>query len=73
MVVIRLSKKKNNFYYINAIYNKNSVYGKIINRIGIYDSSINYGKNFFLDFNLLFYYIKNGAKISKRVFNLIKL
>ncbi|XOD38928.1 MAG: hypothetical protein ACAF48_00850 [Candidatus Carsonella ruddii] len=75
MIVIRLQKKNKfeNFFYINVIYKKNSVFGKIIKRIGFYNSNINYGKSFFVNYNLLFYYIKKGAKLSKRVFEIIKI
>ncbi|AFP84171.1 ribosomal protein S16 [Candidatus Carsonella ruddii HT isolate Thao2000] len=72
MVVIRLSKKKKNFFFINSIYKKNSVYGKILKRIGFYDSLINYSKNYFVNYKILFFYIKNGAKLSKRVYYFLK-
>ncbi|AFP83797.1 ribosomal protein S16 [Candidatus Carsonella ruddii CS isolate Thao2000] len=74
MIVIRLSKKnkKNTFYYINVIYKKKSVYGKIIKRIGYYDSKINFNKKYYLNFNLFHTFIKNGAKISKRLYQIIK-
>ncbi|WP_433928111.1 hypothetical protein [Candidatus Carsonella ruddii] len=54
------------------MYNKKSVYGKIIKRLGFYNPYINYGKSFFINYNLFFYYIKKGAKISKRVFSFLK-
>ncbi|UNB92018.1 hypothetical protein ACJEC8_00465 [Candidatus Carsonella ruddii] len=72
MVVIRLSKKKPNFYYINVVYRKNSVNGKIIKRIGYCNFLINYGKIFYINYKLLFFYIFKGAKLSKRLFNFLK-
>ncbi|BFI90955.1 30S ribosomal protein S16 [Candidatus Carsonella ruddii] len=73
MVVIRLSSKKKNFYYINAMYKKKSVNGKIIKRIGYYNPLINYGKSFFINYKILFFFIKNGAKISKRLYSIFKI
>ncbi|BAF35155.1 ribosomal protein S16 [Candidatus Carsonella ruddii PV] len=73
MIVIRLSKKVKNFYYINIIYKKNSVKGKILKRVGYYNSHINYGKKFFLNFKIVNYYIKTGSKFSKKLFNIIKI
>lgn len=72
MVVVRLSKKKKNFYYINAIYRKKSVFGKIIKRIGYCDLNINYGKKFYVDYELLLFYINKGAKMSISLFNILK-
>ncbi|AGS06638.1 30S ribosomal protein S16 [Candidatus Carsonella ruddii] len=73
MVVIRLTKKNkiNNFYYINVMYKKKSISGKIIKRIGFYNSLINYGKCFYIDYKFLLYYIKKGAKMSKRLFKIL--
>ncbi|WMC20404.1 MAG: 30S ribosomal protein S16 [Candidatus Carsonella ruddii] len=73
MVVIRLSKKKQNFYFINIIHKKKSVKGKIIKRIGYYNSLINYGKSFFINYKLLLFFIKNGAKLSKRLYSIFKI
>ncbi|MFI4847086.1 MAG: hypothetical protein ACH6QJ_00310 [Candidatus Carsonella ruddii] len=71
--MIRLTKKYNNFYYINVMYRKNSIYGKIIKRIGFCNFLINFNKIFFINFNYLFYYIKKGAKLSKRLYNFLLL
>ncbi|WP_157801443.1 hypothetical protein [Candidatus Carsonella ruddii] len=75
MIVVRLQKKNNleNLFYINVIYRKNSVFGKIIKRIGFFNSNINNGKSFFVNYNLLFFYIKKGAKLSKRLFEILKI
>ncbi|MBY0585366.1 30S ribosomal protein S16, partial [Candidatus Carsonella ruddii] len=75
MIVIRLSKKNKiqKFFYINVIYRKNSVFGKIIKRIGFYNPYINYGNKFYVNYNLLYNYVKKGAKISKRVYEILKL
>ncbi|ATX33373.1 hypothetical protein CUN91_00175 [Candidatus Carsonella ruddii] len=70
-----MQKKNNleNLFYINVIYRKNSVFGKIIKRIGFFNSNINNGKSFFVNYNLLFFYIKKGAKLSKRLFEILKI
>ncbi|MFI4913395.1 MAG: hypothetical protein ACH6QR_00065 [Candidatus Carsonella ruddii] len=73
MIVIRLTKKYNNFYYINVMYRKNSINGKIIKRIGFCNFLINFNKIFFINFSYLFYYIKKGAKLSKRLYNFLLL
>ncbi|WMC19810.1 MAG: 30S ribosomal protein S16 [Candidatus Carsonella ruddii] len=73
MVVIRLSKKEKNFYFINIIYKKKSVKGKIIKRIGYYNALINYGKSFFINYKILLFFIKNGAKMSKRIYSIFKI
>ncbi|MGK2912780.1 MAG: hypothetical protein ACSLEI_00765 [Candidatus Carsonella ruddii] len=73
MIVIRLTKKVKEFYYINVMYRKNSIYGKIIKRIGFCNFLINFNKIFFINFNYLFYYIKKGAKLSKRLYNFLNL
>ncbi|AFP84351.1 30S ribosomal protein S16 [Candidatus Carsonella ruddii] len=73
MIVIRLSKKIKKFFYINVIYKKKSVKGKIIKRVGYYNPHISYGKKYFLNFKLINDYIKNGAKISKKIFFIIKI
>ncbi|XZR52946.1 MAG: 30S ribosomal protein S16 [Candidatus Carsonella ruddii] len=73
MVVIRLSKKNKKIYYINAIYKKKSVNGKIIKRIGFYNPIINYGKSFFINYKILLFFIKNGAKMSKRLYSISKI
>ncbi|MFI4883813.1 MAG: 30S ribosomal protein S16 [Candidatus Carsonella ruddii] len=73
MIVIRLTKKKKKFYYINVMYRKNSIYGKIIKRIGFCNFLINFNKIFYIDFNYLFYYIKKGAKLSKRLYDFLIL
>ncbi|AFP83991.1 30S ribosomal protein S16 [Candidatus Carsonella ruddii] len=72
MVVIRLSKVKKKIFFINVIYKKKSVFGNILKRLGYYDPFINYGKSFFINYKLLFFYVKNGAKISKRIYFFLK-
>ncbi|WMC19213.1 MAG: 30S ribosomal protein S16 [Candidatus Carsonella ruddii] len=73
MIVIRLSKKKKFFYFINAVYKKKSVNGKIIKRIGFYNPLINYGKSFFINYKILSFFVNNGAKISKRIYSIFKI
>ncbi|BCG49363.1 small ribosomal subunit protein bS16 [Candidatus Carsonella ruddii] len=73
MVVIRLTKKNkiHNFYYINVMYKKKSIFGKIIKRIGFYNSMVNCGKCFYINYDFFLYYIKKGAKMSKRLFKIL--
>ncbi|WP_338521284.1 30S ribosomal protein S16 [Candidatus Legionella polyplacis] len=77
MLIIRLKKtgtKKKSLYKIIVIENKNKQNGKYIEKIGYFNSLINDNdkKRLYINIDRLNYWKNIGAKLSKRVYSLLK-
>lgn len=73
MVIIklkRIGRKNLPFYSIIAINKSSYIKGKYIYKLGYLDPRKK--ENFSIDLLKINFFIKNGAKLSKRVNNLIK-
>ncbi|AZP36150.1 30S ribosomal protein S16 [Candidatus Annandia adelgestsuga] len=76
MVIIRLirqGKKKIPFYQIVVSDNRFPCYGRFIEKIGFFYPLNNNKENFKINMFRLNFWIKNGAKISKRIYHLLKI
>ncbi len=77
MIKIRLSRygiKKKPFYHITVADSRRFRNAKFIEKIGYYNPLLkkNISNNFFIKKKNFYFWIKNGAKISKRVKFLVK-
>jgi len=68
----RVGKKKQPFYHLIAIEKLSYIKGKYIEKLGYFDP-INKNVNVNINIERINYWKKNGANISKRVQNIIKI